>query len=562
MNESSSADRSLFDESPKAIAIDSRWQWLKSELRKRKKQFTVTARYTIFTGTWNVNGQDIGASLIPWLSINGYIERDFPPDFVFIALQEIDRRPEAYVLPANLSKEETWTATLLHNLQRAFPTVRYKRIISRSLVGIYASFFARMDRAEMVQAVSTSSATCGAVMGMMANKGAVAIRAKIGDDHICFVSSHLAPHIENVARRNQDYSDLSRRLRFGSASASRLDQWHDSAVEELRVTWSDALGDLIWDSDILIWAGDLNYRLKVPIPEARAMAARQEYPLMLQADQLSNEREHGRAFAEFEEALISFPPTFKYTVGSDCLDGGEKGRAPAWTDRILFRRADDTHPVNYQATMSILSSDHKPVACLFDTAIGSVVREKFDSMYSQLLKELDDLENARVPVTVLTRNTVDFGRLIFRKSEMWTVELLNTGLVPARWSFILKPGSQSFFPSWLRVKPFEGMLLPGQAQEIRLLACPDSESAAALNEGRQEPSDILIVHVYEGRDHFISIEGTWQPTIFCRSLADLADFNYSAVSYFRINADLIDNSSSRPNGPLLSRHSKAPKTPR
>ena len=32
---------------------------------------------------------------------------------------------------------------------------------------------------------------------------------------MCFINAHLSAHFDNVARRNQDYKDIVRRLVFG-----------------------------------------------------------------------------------------------------------------------------------------------------------------------------------------------------------------------------------------------------------------------------------------------------------------------------------------------------------
>jgi inositol polyphosphate 5-phosphatase INPP5E len=99
----------------------------------------------------------------------------------------------------------------------------------------------------------------------------------------------------------------------------------------------------------------------------------------------------GAAFKGFKEAKIIFPPTYKYDVGSQQFDTSSKQRAPAYTDRILykyklpplgFRRQSamnaDGRPnsppspikcIAYDSVQSIVSSDHKPVWALFKNAL-------------------------------------------------------------------------------------------------------------------------------------------------------------------------------------------------
>lgn len=50
------------------------------------------------------------------------------------------------------------------------------------------------------------------------------------------------------------------------------------------------------------------------------------------------QQSQGNVFKNFIEGDISFQPTYKYDLFSDDYDTSEKCRAPAWTDRILWKR--------------------------------------------------------------------------------------------------------------------------------------------------------------------------------------------------------------------------------
>jgi hypothetical protein len=50
------------------------------------------------------------------------------------------------------------------------------------------------------------------------------------------------------------------------------------------------------------------------------------------------QQEQGNVFKNFLEGDINFAPTYKYDLFSDDYDTSEKCRAPAWTDRVLWKR--------------------------------------------------------------------------------------------------------------------------------------------------------------------------------------------------------------------------------
>eukprot|EP00957_Ditylum_brightwellii_P057411 4353111-Ditylum_brightwellii.AAC.1 len=53
---------------------------------------------------------------------------------------------------------------------------------------------------------------------------------------------------------------------------------------------------------------------------------------LLRYDQLLKTISEGRAFPNFAEGKITFPPTFKFDKGTPSYDTSHKQRIPAWTD--------------------------------------------------------------------------------------------------------------------------------------------------------------------------------------------------------------------------------------
>ena len=73
---------------------------------------------------------------------------------------------------------------------------------------------------------------------MMGNKGAVAVRFQLHHTTMCFVNSHLAAHVTEYERRNQDFTDVYGNLKF--------------------TLFTPPLN--ISSHDMVFWLGDLNYR--------------------------------------------------------------------------------------------------------------------------------------------------------------------------------------------------------------------------------------------------------------------------------------------------------------
>ena len=107
---------------------------------------------------------------------------------------------------------------------------------------------------------------------------------------------------------------------------------------------------------------------------------------ILRYDQLSLTISMKKAFDDFQEAPISFPPTYKFDKGSSAYDTSSKRRCPAWTDRILYAihpkyrkslrigEAEEALPrplieVAEYYSVDVRSSDHRPVCARFSMHI-------------------------------------------------------------------------------------------------------------------------------------------------------------------------------------------------
>ncbi|CAG8602320.1 2030_t:CDS:10 [Paraglomus occultum] len=479
-------------------------------MTEREEEFTEVQTIRLITGTYNVNGQFAPDNLSVWLN------PDYEPDIYAIGFQELDLSPEAYLLYDG-TKEIEWTHAILLGLGEK--ANKYYKLVSKQLIGILLMIFVKKEQLPNIKDVQTDSVGVG-MLGVMGNKGAVAARLRFRDSYLCFVCCHLAADPGQLARRNQDYLEICRRLGFSINTMASFPSPYSWVAANLPVPAAAAamagVGGMItgrgkdnaglvsiFDSDHLIWMGDLNYRIEtLPESEVKSMLENDEMQLLLNFDQLNIQRRAKLAFNEFEEGSITFPPTYKYDIGKTIYDTSEKRRSPAWTDRILWRskQNDFIKQIYYKDHMEIVASDHKPVSAAFEMKVKIIHPDKQANVHSSVVREWDKLENERIPDVAVSTNQVDFGKLtpdMLPKSEILMIE--NIGKVPAKFTFIPKFGEASVSQSWLNVEPVNGEISSGNKQDIKLTV------QSTTDELKFE--DILILHIEHGKDHFITVTG-------------------------------------------------------
>ena len=137
---------------------------------------------------------------------------------------------------------------------------------------------------------------------------------------VMVISSHLPSGTQqkHAKLRNQAYHDIKRNVlrRLGKEEGVR---------------------DATKAHDIVFWMGDLNYRVRGSRAAVHRALQLQIPEVLLANEQLLHEQRARRAFVNFQEAPLTFAPSYKFDKGSDTYDTSRKQRVPSWTDRILFR---------------------------------------------------------------------------------------------------------------------------------------------------------------------------------------------------------------------------------
>nr|CDS31929.1 synaptojanin 1 [Hymenolepis microstoma] len=367
----------------------------------RNAEFTRRERLKVFVGTWNVNGGRYVRSLAhqdndiaDWLlekgkRYTGYVNPHADPeafsrptDIFAVGFEEIiDLNAGNVVAGKQSSESQTYWGTTMQALFNQNPETEesYVLLCTTQLVGVCIYVFLRLGLCDYVRGLSSASVKTG-MHGKAGNKGACAVRFQIGSTSLCFCCSHLTAGQTAVKERNAEMHDIAQRLILGPDKRNVL--MHD----------------------YVFWFGDLNYRINLPNDEVKSLISRSAWSELVRSDQLSVQREAKEVFDGFSEGPLRFAPTYRYDLFCDSYDTSEKQRCPAWTDRVLWRKAKlvfkkpNTPAMNagsngrsidsgdeekllhknllvyYRA--EIRTSDHRPVAAVFDIDIQVVEPKK------------------------------------------------------------------------------------------------------------------------------------------------------------------------------------------
>uniref|UniRef100_A0A3Q3WVC7 Synaptojanin-1 n=1 Tax=Mola mola TaxID=94237 RepID=A0A3Q3WVC7_MOLML len=363
------------------------------------QKYTKPKQIRVCVGTWNVNGgkqfrsiafrnQTLNDWLLDAPKKAGHPEfqdsKANPIDIFAIGFEEMVELNAGNIVSASTTNQKLWAAELQKNISRDH---KYVLLASEQLVGVCLFVFIRPQHAPFIRDVAVDTVKTG-MGGATGNKGGVAIRLLFNTTSICFVCSHFAAGQSQVKERNDDYSEITRRLSF-------------------------PMGRLLYSHDYVFWCGDFNYRINLPNEEVKEHIKQHNWDPLIAGDQLL-EQKNG-VFRGFIEGKLDFAPTYKYDLFSDDYDTSEKCRTPAWTDRILWKRRkwnfdktaeemnivgatstsveNEDEPDNpwssgtlkYYSRAELKTSDHRPVVAVIDVDILEVDPEARHKVYKDVI---------------------------------------------------------------------------------------------------------------------------------------------------------------------------------
>jgi len=357
------------------------------EVCKRYQEYVETFPIKVAVGTYNVNGgkhfrsvahKDV--SLADWLLDAPRMSRSrslvevtkgesTPVDIFAIGFEEIVDLSAGNIVAASTENAKQWAEELEKVLSR---DNKYVLITYMQLVGVCLYVFVRQEHAPYVRDVALDSVKTG-LGGATGNKGACAIRFLFYNTSVCFVCAHFAAGQSQVTERNADYAEITRKVAF-------------------------PMGRTLNSHDYVFWCGDFNYRVDMDKDVLKETLKSGDLDRVLAYDQLRVQQSQGNVFKNFIEGDINFPPTYKYDLFSDDFDTSEKQRAPAWTDRVLWRRrkqlGDDAvasgwRPGNllFYGRAELKQSDHRPVIALIEADVLKTQDELLNNVWLDVIQD-------------------------------------------------------------------------------------------------------------------------------------------------------------------------------
>lgn len=312
--------------------------------------------------SWNLHGREVDNSdaVAEWLTPNGSAA-----DIFVVGIQElVDLGPRTVVL--NNSGDEIRQAAVEARLEQALDqseggTLKgaFVKVCSFGMVGLALLIYIRDWLAPYLLELDYDRVKTG-LDGMGGNKGGVCARLQLGSLSACFVNVHLPSGQSATAERNQNLAQVL-------ADAFQRTSTR-GATRPQKKGFARCSQNTVARHNFVVVFGDFNSRLDQPKEDLWPQGPPEAW---LRRDQMLLGLMP--TLRGFREGVISFPPTYKYVVGTGRLS---TSRIPSWCDRVVYKAEADCEVelVEYSSFPELMrTSDHHPVAALFQVGnIGGV----------------------------------------------------------------------------------------------------------------------------------------------------------------------------------------------
>lgn len=223
--------------------IDPIHDYVLEGLNKRRNEFTTVKDLSIYAVTFNVNAVLYDGELDSLLFPEGDTFDKY--DLIAISLEEVIELTPSKVMSIDLRTRNFWERRFKDALNNKHAK-EYTLLRGEQLGGILLLVYSSTETIDNIKNVESSVKKTG-FKGISANKGGVGITFTFSThSRICFVASHLAAGQSNSEERHHNYNTIASGLTFKKCKN-------------------------IKDSDILIWMGDLNYRISLPNETVRKL---------------------------------------------------------------------------------------------------------------------------------------------------------------------------------------------------------------------------------------------------------------------------------------------------
>lgn len=297
----------------------------------------------IYCITWNLHGKIPSKNELPKI-----IPLDKEYEIIIISTQECVR---SILLSFLITNKEEWILMLKNYLNE-----KYVNLANENLSAFHISLFVNKKIKNDFKNIITGKIKTG-YLNIIANKGAVAIGVKYKKYDLLFINCHLSAGDENFEKRNADFERINNELTFEVYGYNKKNK-------KIIVNNNFSVTD---NFDIVIWSGDFNSRLyNINYENVFSYIKNKDYNYLFQYDQFNNDILNMKININgFQEGIINFPPTYKYSENHNFYDSSQK--LPGWTDRIIFKskKFNDLLLCKYDCIMNTYISDHKPVFAIF-----------------------------------------------------------------------------------------------------------------------------------------------------------------------------------------------------